>query len=57
MEAPASPAAMMRRVDFETEEWIPPHRPLSEEMTMKSLRFETSSEVELAKTSDRVIGI
>lgn len=57
MEAPASPAAMMRRVDFETEEWIPPHRPLSEEMTMKSLRLETSSEVELAKTSGSVIWI
>ena len=26
-----------RRVALETEEWIPPQRPLSEEMTMKSL--------------------
>ena len=26
-----------RRVALETEEWIPPQRPLSEEMTTKSL--------------------
>ena len=28
-----------RRVAFETEEWIPPHMPLSEETTMNSLRL------------------
>jgi len=32
------PVAMRRRVPLETEEWTPPQRPLSEEMTMKSLR-------------------
>ena len=32
-----SPSAKARRVALVTEEWIPPQRPLSEEMTIKSL--------------------
>ncbi len=41
-----------RRVAFETEEWIPPQRPLSEETTIKSLRAEDLSSVATLKTSN-----
>src|ERR1700761_8477807 len=50
-EPPFSPALMERRVAFETEEWIPPHRPLSEEITMKSLRVGAPSGLAFWKTS------
>lgn len=50
-EASAVVSAMDRRVALETEEWIPPQSPLSEEMTMKSLRLGFSSRGALAKTS------
>ena len=40
-----------RQVALETEEWIPPQRPLSEEMMMKSLLGVGSSEGTWAKTS------
>jgi hypothetical protein len=50
-EPPFSPALMERRVAFETEEWMPPHRPLSDEITMKSLRLGASSGLAFWKTS------
>jgi hypothetical protein len=43
--------AIARRVAFETEEWIPPQRPLSEETTMKSFRGVGLSLAAFAKTS------
>jgi hypothetical protein len=43
--------ASARRVALVTEEWIPPQRPLSEEMTMKSLCGVGLSAGEFAKTS------
>jgi hypothetical protein len=39
------------RVNLETEEWIPPQRPLSEETTIKSLRLPGDSDGALAKIS------
>ena len=39
------------RVAFETEEWMPPQRPLSEEMTTKSLFGVGLSDGTFAKTS------
>lgn len=51
VDPPFSPVLMERRVAFETEEWMPPHRPLSEEITMKSLRLGASSGLAFWKTS------
>ena len=47
--------AKARRVALETEEWIPPQRPLSEEMTMKSLLPPVWS-LAFSKTSEREYG-
>lgn len=47
-----SVSAMARRVALDTEEWIPPQRPLSEETTIKSLRFAGVSEGACWKTSE-----
>jgi hypothetical protein len=51
VDPPFSPVFTERRVVFETEEWIPPQSPLSEDTTTKSLRVGASSGLAFWKTS------
>ena len=47
-------SAIVRRVNLETDEWIPPQRPLSEEMTMNSLCLDGLSTSEFWNTSAKI---